>query len=570
MNKKLNNRVVLYMRYSSNAQDDGNSIEAQRKALYKYVADNNLEVVEEYVDKAKTGTNSNRPEFIRMMSDSKKNKFDIVLVHKFDRFSRSRYDSVVNKLELSIVGVELISVTEQFGDTPEAKVMEGISEVFNEFYSANLSRETKKGLDINASKGLHNGGSAPLGYDVVDKKLAINEEEAVIVREIFSLYANGYTYNQIAKEMNLKGYHTKAGNPFSASSFNSILHQRKYIGEYVYNLRASKAINGKCNSHKHKDEDEVVRIPDAVPRIIDDITFNKVQDRLSMNRKRTYTYKADTSYLLAGKVICGECGQHYQGNSRCSGGRKHSVYSSYRCGNRQNHKTKDSCTNGEIEKNRLEQFVVEQLRQHLINEKSIKAIRKLVLDYNLKVKSKDNQELQAYKKSLKTIKKEIANLTLAISKGVIEDSVIEELNKKSLMKKDIEDKLSKLEQIEMPEVSESTIKKALSKFDEYVLKNNRMEIKNFINEYVDKVIIYKDRVEVIIKIASAIFCSSTSTDLDCAVIITTSISREELKQHPKQKRRILLQSNSLKHFDIVISNKIVFHQNCGENGELIA
>jgi site-specific DNA recombinase len=144
MGNKL--RAVLYMRYSSNAQDDGNSIEAQQKALYRYAIENDLEVIGEYVDRAKTGTNANRPEFKQMIRDARKHMFDVVLVHKLDRFARNRYDSVVNKVELKRYNVRLISVTEQFGDSPEDKMMEGIAEIFAEYYSDNLSREAVKDL----------------------------------------------------------------------------------------------------------------------------------------------------------------------------------------------------------------------------------------------------------------------------------------------------------------------------------------------------------------------------------------------------------------------------------------
>lgn len=84
----------------------------------------------------------------------------------------------------------------------------------------------------------------------------------------------------------------KEGNGFSASSFNSILTKRKYIGEYVYNRKVAKSLTGKYNSNANKPENEFVRIPNAVPRIIDDETFNKVQTRLNQNKRKVGTYKS--------------------------------------------------------------------------------------------------------------------------------------------------------------------------------------------------------------------------------------------------------------------------------------
>lgn len=105
-----------------------------------------------------------------------------------------------------------------------------------------------------------------------------------------------------------KSQKSQEKNEFSASSFNSILTQRKYIGEYVYNRRVAKSLTGKYNSHANKPEDEIVRIPNAVPRIIDDETWGKVQARLNQNKRKVGSYKSKSGYLLSGLIVCGECG----------------------------------------------------------------------------------------------------------------------------------------------------------------------------------------------------------------------------------------------------------------------
>lgn len=238
-------RVALYMRYSSNAQNNGFSIEAQEKALRKYCKDKGFEIVRIYVDRACTGTNDRRENFQKMIDESKLGIFDLVLIHKFDRFARNREDSIRYKNELLDYGIKVISITEYFGEGAEGELMEGFQEAIAEYYSKNLAREVRKGMDIVASKGLHTGGIPPLGYYVGDdRKLHINESEAYIVRYIFEMYSKGYTYNSIAKELNLRGYKTKIGKEFSSASLNTILHNRKYIGEYVYNRRVQKKQKG--------------------------------------------------------------------------------------------------------------------------------------------------------------------------------------------------------------------------------------------------------------------------------------------------------------------------------------
>ncbi len=547
-------RVVLYMRYSSVAQNDGFSIAAQTKALKKYAQTNNYYIVDEYIDRAKTGRNANRPEFQRMIDDSKKNLFDLVLVHKIDRFSRNRYDAIVYRSVLAKNGVKVVSITENFGEGIEGELMAGIQEAMAEFYSKNLAREVKKGLDVLASKGLHTGGSPPLGYDVgEDKKLKINESEAEIVRLIFSMYSQKYTYNDMAKELNARGYKTKSNNEWSASSFNAILTQRKYIGEYVYNRRASKDIRGKANAHKNKPEEEIIRIPNAVPRIIDDITFNKVQSRLEFNRKGQGHYKSCSSYLLSGLIFCGECGFRYQGNSRAAGRGNQSIYSSYRCGKTQNYK--GGCKNGEIEKNRLETFVLEQMQKYLFNDEAIKILVDLVNQYNQETVKTKNDDLILYRRQIKEIDKQINNLTSAIAKGVAEDILIDKINTLNNSKKDIHQRIDEAITKELPPVNESDIKKALSKFNEFVKTNDCIEIKRFMNEYIDKIVVGKTEVEVTLKVASTIFNADFPDDNSGAILIILEITRKDLKRYPKQRRKVPLNcmfgENYLKEYKII-------------------
>ncbi|MDE6471213.1 MAG: recombinase family protein [Eubacterium sp.] len=523
-----------YCRFSSNAQSDGFSIQAQQKAIANFALSNGYDVQYSYIDKARTGTNANRPQFQKMIEDAKAGLFDVIIIHKIDRFSRNRLDSIIYKNELSKYGVKVISVTENFGEGAEAELMLAMQESMAEYYSKNLAREVRKGMDVLSSKGLHTGGSPPLGYDVVDKKLVINEAETEIVRLIFSMYSQKYTYNDMAKELNARGYTTKSGNEFSASSFNSILTQRKYIGEYVYNRRVSKSLTGKYNSHANKPEDEIVRIPNAVPKIIDDETFNKVQARLNQNKRKVGSYKSKSNYLLSGLIVCGECGFHYQGNSRKGG--SGTIYSSYRCGKKQNHKI--GCGNSEIEKNKLENFVIEQLQNYLFSDEAINEIAHQVNEYNKSIAKTNNEDLILFQKQLKQINKQIANITKAIARGVDENIMIDEINELNQSKKDLQKRIDEAVLEELPTVSKSDIKQALSTFSTYLKENNTIECKRFIDNYIDKIVVHKDKVEIVLKVASSNFNSSASDNDAGALHITIVVSREELQKYPKQRRKL--------------------------------
>ncbi len=533
MARKL--KAAAYMRYSSAAQDDGFSIEAQQRAIHDFAIKNNIEIVEEYIDRAKSGTNANRPEFQRLFSDCEQREFEIVIVHNLDRFARNALDSKMYRARLKEMGIALYSLKDDLEDTPNGKFFTAIKEAYSELYSDNLSQEVKKGLKEVALRGLHTGGSPPLGYDVVDRRLVINEAEAEIVRTIFKMHTQGKSYNDIAKELNAKGYTTRAGNEFSKSSFNAILQNRKYIGEYTYNRRVGKDSNGKHNSHRNKPEDEIIRIKDGVPRIIDDKTFNKAQRILATHKKGKSSFRSNSSYLLAGLVKCGECGFSYQGNTRKSG--NGSTYSSYRCGRRAG-RADIGCKNPEIEKHRLENFVIEQVFKYLFTDEGIKEIVKQINTYHKEMQSTKGKDINLYKKQVKALKAKQNNIAKAIANGADGQAFIDEINKITQSIKDIEQRIEKETPAELPAISEAQVRNAIKSLEEELKNETDINAKkDFINAYVESVVINKETVEVTIKVASAVFFACGFDNTSGALLIHTAITRSDLRHRCKQKQK---------------------------------
>ena len=173
----------------------------------------------------------------------------MVIVHKLDRFSRNRYDSIIYRRELKIVGVELRSVLENIDGSPESILLESLLEGMNEFYSRNLAREVQKG---NAKTLCRRNtlGHPPLGYTVNPKTLLLEKEpfESQAVQLIFRLYLEGAGYTEILNELNERGYRTKRGNPFGKNSLYEILRNEKYVGTYIYNKSAAKRCSRKNES----------------------------------------------------------------------------------------------------------------------------------------------------------------------------------------------------------------------------------------------------------------------------------------------------------------------------------
>ena len=259
--------VVGYARYSSDNQRE-ESIVAQERAIREFCQKNNYNLIKVYKDEAISGTSiKDRTEFLQLIEDSKKKEFQCVVVHKFDRFARNRYDHTIYEKKLNDNGVKLLSVLEQLNDSPESVILKSVLTGMNEYYSLNLSREVKKGLNENALNCIHNGGIPPLGYNLdEDRKYVINEIEAETVRIIYKLYIEGIGYASIAEQLNQMGRLNKLGKPFRKTSIRDILLNEKYTGVFVY---------GKKDGHGKLTGNEV-KIEGGIPQIISKEDFEKI------------------------------------------------------------------------------------------------------------------------------------------------------------------------------------------------------------------------------------------------------------------------------------------------------
>lgn len=373
-------RAALYARFSSEMQRT-ESIDAQLRAMHEYCAEHQWTVVQEYVDEAKSAMTDQRPAFLRMIADSGKHLFDIVLVLKLDRFCRNRYDSATYRYKLRKNGVQLCSVLEHLDDSPESIIMESVLEAMAEYYSKNLGRELMKTKLENAYHCKNNGGMLPLGYDLdTDGHLIINPHEAEAVKMIFELYANGYGLKQIAEELNLRGYRSKLGKPFSSGSFHEILQNEKYIGVFVYNKASPADIRHRRNGHRHKPDDQIIRIPGGCPAIVSQELFDRVQQMRRINHGSAGRFHAKAFYLCSGIVYCGCCGGKMVGSTR----KGHEQQNAYVC-------RKPHCNNlRSINRDALDGYAVELLGSVLFNTSSLRcSIRQLGLQIGQPIEYED-------------------------------------------------------------------------------------------------------------------------------------------------------------------------------------
>ena len=272
-------KAVLYLRYSSDSQTE-NSIEGQRRECLAFAKSKGIDVLGEYVDRAKTGMSDDRPDFQRLIRDSVSKSFGNVIVWKSDRFARDKADAVNYRRKLMDSGVKLISVTEPSIDGPLDTLMDSVTEGMNQYYSEELSVKVKRGIRENVLNGKTIGGVSQFGYRFdAGGHYEIDPVEGPIVQEVFRLYGDeGKSMFAITRILKERGLLRSDGSPITHSTVERCLLSERYVGVL------------KCDG---------------------------------------------AAYWLTGKVFCAKCGGEYRGESGTSmTGR---VYSYYKCSGAKSH-----------------------------------------------------------------------------------------------------------------------------------------------------------------------------------------------------------------------------------------
>ncbi|RKZ30620.1 recombinase family protein [bacterium] len=286
-------KCLLYARVSTEKQAQKDlSIPAQIKAMRDFAEKQNFKVVGEYIDEGKSAKTINRPQLKRLLERCKKDKIDVVLVHKIDRLARNLVDHATIKALLKQRGIKLVSVVEKFEDSVAGQLVENIMASIAEFYSANLGEEVKKGLREKLRRGEF-PGRPPFGYKIVRDKnnrpdIIRVPEKADLVKMIFDMYATGdHSLISISKRLFSTGVQTKSGRRLSAQRILNILTGRFYIGKMVW--------AGKEYPGKHKP-------------IVSKKLFYRVQGILR-ERGRLKEKSSKHKFLLRELAYCKTCGR---------------------------------------------------------------------------------------------------------------------------------------------------------------------------------------------------------------------------------------------------------------------
>lgn len=459
---------VIYARYSSHSQTE-QSIEGQLKICYEYAKENNIQIIHEYIDRAHTGTESeHRYNFQKMIKDSNKKRFDVILMYKFDRFMRDVDDIGIYKKQLKKNNVKLISATEPIPDDPSGIIIEYLHHSMSTYYSAELSQKISRGMDINAEKHLTTGGNLALGFTTNEhKEIIIDEKTAPCIKEIFNMYILGSSMADITRYLNSQGIKTSRGNEFNKNSIHRILTNERYIGTYTY-----------------KDK----KWENAIPAIIDKALFDKAQAIIEKRKKAPARAKAvEEQYYLTGKLFCGYCGSTMSGKSGTSKTKRKHFY--YRC---KNHIEKSGCDFLGVKKYEIEEIVIKKSRDFIMQPGVINTIADEII--KLFKSDQDSSNLTALKKRLKETMKAQENLLVALENGSIADILVPRIEEKAKEINIIKQNIAKEELL-----FESLEKDEIIFFLEGVANGdiNEPEVKQaFVDVFINKIFLWEDKMDI--------------------------------------------------------------------------
>lgn len=470
--------AYAYARFSSGNQKE-ESIEEQFYEIKRYAESEGIMIKRYYSDEAISGLTNGRDQFREMINEILNHGgIDYVIVYKVERFSRNKYQSAIYKEKLSRRGVKVLYAAQRLSDTPEGGLMEGILESFAQYYSENLSVDTRRGQYYNARKGLFNGGIPPLGYFIDDeKKYKIDPYEATIVKSIFDMYLDGMSQSEIARELNKKGYKTSRKRNFAQTSISGILTNKKYIGIYEHGrIQLKYNVTGKRTLEVMRPDDQVVVNYDAIPPIIEKEVFERVQ-KMIKDRANQKAVRQRHDYPLRGLIYC-ECGQKMYGYTDT----RYPSNSRYRC---------KKCNNA-IKKEALEKYIMSVARNYILDNADV-LVDRIEQETKKALESLDTDK-NTLKKRLDEIDREENNCVEYVMEFGANDKIkskIDELNK---------------ERNEINNLLASTggpinIKKEIRIWINKI-KNDNLELnkKEFIQLLVRKVVVSREEVQIFFNI----------------------------------------------------------------------
>ena len=482
--------AAFYARVSSDRQDVDLSVSAQLRALKDYARANGYSVARQYVDEAESGRVADRPQFREMIEEGSKPNapFEVILVWKFSRFTRKREHAVAFKSMLRRKGIRVVSITEHADDSPTGKLMEAIIESVDEFYSENLAEDVTRGMREAASRGFFLGSKAPFGYRRVKVSdgmkerptLEVDPATAPVVKEIFESSLSGYGLKEICRTLNDRGI-TNRGKRWYKGGLHYLLTNEAYTGTAVWG-----------RTTKVEKAHDPVRVEGAWPALVSRELFDAVQQAMRDRAPKVQRPgRVGSKFLLSGLLKCGVCGRPYSGQGAKSG-----QFAYYVCGTlfREGAGT---CSARYLNAPRVEDFIVEKIRERILTEETIVELVTLVAEEIDAMAGELSGRLEVIEAELRDVRKRLERLyealeTSELTLEVLSPRIFSLRHREEQLEAAREDAETQLEQrrVELPTTEE--IKGYVADFREFLQEGTFPERKALIRNFVEGIEVVGD------------------------------------------------------------------------------
>ena len=319
---KKGKKCVIYIRVSSERQVQGYSLEGQKRYLKEWAEFEGMTVVDTYVEPGKSGKSiSGRETFQKMLEDISTGQIEIdyVVVFKLSRFGRNAKDVLNSLTYIQRYGVNLVCKEDGLDSSiAMGKMMITILSAVAEMERENIIAQTMLGREEKAKQGGWNGGFAPYGYELVNGKLEVKEEEAEVVRQIFDKFVNeGIGYSTIAGRLNLQGVprlpspnsHGRTFTDWNSYQTKRILKNPLYTGRIAFGRTRMEQIKGSEEYRRVKSDKYIISDEISHEPIVTDELFEKAQLKMqATSSARKPMVGRNSKHLLSGILKCPMCG----------------------------------------------------------------------------------------------------------------------------------------------------------------------------------------------------------------------------------------------------------------------
>ncbi len=487
--------AVAYYRMSDNKQEM--SIPDQRRAVEEYARKHGYAIIREYRDEGISGdATRKRLGFQQMIADAERGQFAAILCWDQDRFGR--FDSIEAGrwvYPLREAGVQLVTVSQGVIDWNSfaGRVMYGIQTEAKHQYLTDLSRNVTRGMLRMAKEGRWASGKPSIGYQLDENKTLVLGPSADVdfVRWLFQAYLGGKSLRGLSIELHEQGRLSPRGKFWSAVGIASLLKNRIYLGEYTWNKRClSKYKKTSRQSAVINNESEWVVIRDHHPAIIDQLTFDRVQEALSARKRASTPLVNGGAFVFSGLLRCAKCGSAMMGEFL-----NNAHYGYYCSGYAKRGLT--FCTSNRIRQDELLGIVIDKLEQAVFNKSTM---ARLTREVHRQVASRASGQ------NASEVKRDLCDVELKLSKakrrlvevesdlvGIVQDQIRDLMRQRERLTN-----LTSSSELHSPNSIDAQVTAAMNKFGQLrrtFTMENAIVVRSLFQQWIQRIDVHTERIK---------------------------------------------------------------------------